>query len=325
MDLLIIEPLEAEVMQWLESRYFVQFAPGLASDPLQFRKRLHKVRALVVPPAVTIDASVLKDAPLLRAIGRVSAGVEDIDFNACRRAGVEVVRGLAATAQAEAEFMVGALISLLRRVPVAGTDGSLVGRELGGLTVGLIGLAPAAKLMVKMLAAFGSRVIAYDPALHATDRLFSRLNIEPVGLRELLERADAVCVQLSYYSRYQGLLGYRLLPFCKQDQVIVSITHSALFDEVSLAEALRSGRVSAAWLDSVEPGLLDEGRPLHGIENLQATPRVASTTRESRLRSSWAVARRIDEVLSASSYVAQAFRETVPDGSIDLATLPVLR
>jgi hypothetical protein len=116
--------------------------------------------------------------------------------------------------------------------------------------------------------------------------------------RGLLGTSDAVCVQLNYFSRYHGLLGERFLPFCKPDQVIVSIAHSGLFDEQALAAALIGGRIAAAWLDSLEPGALDEGRPLAGMDTLQITPRVDSTTRESRLRSAWAVARRIDELLT---------------------------
>jgi D-3-phosphoglycerate dehydrogenase / 2-oxoglutarate reductase len=322
MDLLIVEPLEAEVMQWLEARYALRYAPELAGDPRGFRQALYNVRALIVPPAVAIDAQALHYAPVLRAVGRVSAGAENIDLDACARARVEVVRGLTATAQAEAEFMIGALLSLLRRVPIVGSDGMLVGRELGAATVGLIGMAPAARSMAQMLAGFGSKMVGYDPALHASDGVFERWRVKPLGLRELLEQSDAVCVQLSYFSRYHGLLGERFLPFSKPNQVIVSIAHSGLFDEASLAAVLSSGRVAAAWLDSLEPGALDEGRPLHGIENLQITPRVASTTQESRLRSAWAVAKRIDEMLGAAPTATPAFKETAPGEPADLATEP---
>ncbi len=323
MDLLIIEPLEAEVMQWLQARYALRYAPELAGDPRALRQALYNVRAMIVPPSVKIDAQTLHYAPVLRAVGRVSAGAENIDVDACARARVEVVRGLNATAPAEAEFMIGALLSMLRRVPVVGSDGMLVGRELGAATVGLVGMAPAARSMGQMLAGFGSRMLGYDPALHASDSIFERWQVKPVGLRELLEQSDAVCVQLNYFSRYHGLLGERFLPFCKPNQVIVSIAHSGLFDEAALAEALTSGRVAAAWLDSLEPGALDEGRPLYGIENLQITPRVASTTRESRLRSTWAVVARIDELLGVMPTAARAFRATAPSVPFDLAAEPL--
>ena len=323
MDLLIIEPLEAEVMEWLGARYALRYAPELADDPRAFRQALYNVRSMIVPPSVTLDAQALHYAPVLRAVGRVSAGAENIDLDACARARIEVVRGLTATAQAEAEFMIGALLSMLRRVPVVGSDGMLVGRELGAATVGLIGMAPAARSMAKMLAGFGSKIVGYDPSLHASDTLFERWRVRPLGLREVLEQSDAVCVQLSYFSRYHGLLGERFLPFCKPNQVMVSIAHSGLFDEAALAQALTGGPLSAAWLDSLEPGALDEGRPLFGMANLQITPRVASTTRESRLRSAWAVVKRIDELLSVAANPQRVFRMTTPSAPTDLAAEPL--
>ena len=298
MDLLIAESLEPEVISWLEMRHSVRYAPHLARDPRTFRQGLYDVRALIIPPGLALDALTLQQAPMLRAVGRVSAGAENIDLDACARAGVEVVRSLTATAQAEAEFMVHAMLSLLRRFPVIGADGNLAGRELSGSTVGVVGMSAAARSMAQLLAGFDVRMVGYDPALHQSDGVWERWRIVPLGLRELLQQADAVCVQLPYFNRYRGLLGERLLPHCKPRQVIVSVSHSALFDEVALADALANQRIAAVWLDSVEPGLLEPGRPLHGLEALQVSPRVAGTTCESHLRSAWAVAKRIDQLLA---------------------------
>jgi phosphoglycerate dehydrogenase-like enzyme len=319
MDVLIVEPLEAEVMQWLSERHFVRYAPELAHEPRALRQALFNVRALIIPPSVALDTTALHYAPLLRAVGRVSAGAENIDLEACARANVEVVRSLTATSLAEAEFMIGALLAMLRRVPVVGSDGLLVGRELGACTVGLVGMAPAARTMVQLLAGFGSRVVGYDPSMHASDGLWARWRVEPLGLQQLLEESDAVCVQLAYFSRYQGLLGDRFLTYCKPNQVLVSLSHSALFDETALADALGTGRIAAAWFDSMEPGALEPGRPLHDVDSLQITPRVASTTRESRVRAAWAVAKRIDELLATVPASQREFRSTGPGAEADLA------
>src|SRR5690242_18891616 len=98
-----------------------------------------------------------------------------------------------------------------------------------------------------------------------------------MSLRKLLMQSDAVCVQLNYFSRYHGLLVDRCVPFSKPHQGLVNTAHFGMFDETALAAALTSRRMVAAWLVSMEPGALDEGRPLHGIETLQVTPRVAAT------------------------------------------------
>lgn len=320
MDVLIVEPLDPEVMHWLVARHAVRYAPDLARDPRALRQALYNVRSMIIPPSVALDGEALHHAPVLRAVGRLSSGAENIDLDACARAGVEVVRPANASAAAEAEFMIGALLQMLRRVPVVNAEGLLVGRELGGSTVGLIGMSPAARPLAQLLGAFGARVIGYDPGLHASDGLWSRWKVEPVGLRELMEQSEAACVMLTYFTRYHGLLGERFLPFCRPNQVLVSIAPSSLFDEAALAEVLGSGRMAAAWFDSLEPGMLEPGRPLHDIDTLQITPRVASTTRESRVRSAWSVARRIDELLSQPA-ARPEFRSTdvAPDEPLDLA------
>lgn len=318
MDVLIVEPLEPEVMQWLGERHSVRYSPELAREPRALRQALFNVRALIIPPSVALDAQVLHYAPVLRAVGRLSAGSENIDLDACGRAGVEVVRSVTASAVAEAEFMVGALLAMFRRVPVLSPEGLLVGRELGGATIGLIGMVPAARSLAQLLNAFGSRVIGYDPAVHASDSVWNRWRVEPVPLRELMEQSDGVCVQLTYFTRYQGLIGERFLPHCKPNQVLVSVAHSNLFDEAALADVLGTGRMAAAWFDSLEPGALDAGRPLAEIQTLQVTPRVASTTRESRARAAWAVARRIDELLGSDTTPQRAEFKPTSDVPLDL-------
>jgi D-3-phosphoglycerate dehydrogenase / 2-oxoglutarate reductase len=318
MDLLIVDTLEADVVEWLGLRHSIRHAPELAYEPREFRRALYDVRAAIVPASATIDAETLDFAPVLRAIGRVSAGAESIDLAMCERRGIEVVRSLTASARAEAEFMIGAVLSLLRRVPVRGADGAVAGRELGGATIGLVGMPPAARSIAQLLSGFGATIIGYDPALHASDSVWPLWQVAPAGLRELVERSDVMCVQLAYFSRYQGLLGDRFLRHCKPNQVLVSTAHSGLFDETALAAALTSGRIAAAWLDSLEPGLLDPERPLHGIDTLQVTPRIAATTHESRQRSAWAVARRIDELLDFVPRTASDFTRTIPGGLADL-------
>jgi phosphoglycerate dehydrogenase-like enzyme len=324
MDLMIVEPLDPDVVQWLEVRHQVRQASGLAHEPIALRKSLATTRAIVVPPSVAVDEALLRAAPRLRAVGRLSAGAENVDVEACARAGVEIVRPGNASAAAEAEFAIGALLQLLRRVPVVNAEGLLVGRELGGAQVGLVGMSPAARPLAKLLSAFGAQVAGYDPALHAFDPLWAGWGVRALPLRELFEQCDAVCVLLSYFTRYRGLIGERFLAGAKADQVLVSLTHSTVFDETALADALHSGRLSAAWFDSLEPGALDIGRPLHRVQNLQVTPRVASTTRESRLRAAWAVARRIDEILASPPPRADFtdFRTTASTDVVDLADDP---
>jgi phosphoglycerate dehydrogenase-like enzyme len=323
MDVLILEPLHADVLQWLSARHAVHYAPELAGDVHGFRERLASARSVIIQPSVALDGPTLRRAPRLRIVGRLSVGAENIDLDACARAGIEVVRPASASAAAEAEFVVGALLQMLRRVPVLNDEGLLVGRELGGTVVGIVGVTPAVKPLVQLLAAFGARALGYDPGVHASDAIWSRAGIEPVGLRDLVAASDAVVVLLGFFPRYVGLFGERLLAEAKPDQVLVSLSHSNLFDEAALARALTDGPLAAAWFDSMEPGALDPGRPLRHVDTLQVTPRVAGTTLQSRVRSAWAVARRIDELLIGVSASGRGeFRPTAPDELSDLGDAP---
>ena len=277
-------------------------------------RRKH-VGSLVVVDGQNVPVGIITDRDL--AIEVLAQGLDPLTLTVG-----EVMTTPVAVAQ-EDENVIDALARLrergVRRLPVVNAEGLLVGRELGGSTVGLIGMTPAARPLAQLLGAFGARVIGYDPAVHSTDALWHRWKVEPVGLRELLEESEAVSVMLSYFSRYHGLLGERFLPFCRPNQVLVSIAPSSVFDEASLAEALGTGRMAAAWFDSLEPGMLEPGRPLHDIDTLQITPRVASTTRESRVRSAWGVARRIDELLTLPA-TRPGLRGPAPtDDPLDLA------
>lgn len=322
MDVLIVEPLDPAVLNWLAARHAVQYAPELGQQPLAFREALAWVRSVIIPPSVALDAATLQRAPQLRIVGRLSVGAENIDIEACARAGIEVVRPASASAVSEAEFVIGALLQMLRRVPIFSDDGLLVGRELNGLTVGIVGLTSTVKPLQTLLRAFGTRIVGYDPGVHVSDPVWERSGIEPVGLRDLLHGSDAVAVLMSYYPRYSGLFGERLLVECKHNQVLVSLAQSSLFDEAALAQALREGPLAAAWLDSLEPGALDPGRPLRHVDTLQVTPRVGATTLQSRIRSAWAVARRIDELLMTVPVPRRSFRPTLPGEFADLEDGP---
>jgi phosphoglycerate dehydrogenase-like enzyme len=307
MDVLIVEPLDPEALHWLDARHPVLVAPQLERDPIGLRQALEHARAAIVPSSVALDAHLLDHAPLLRAVGRLSLGVENLDVDAFGRAGIEIVRPGASGANAEAEFAIGAMLQLLRRVPVRGSDGALVGRELGGATVGLVGVPPAAQPLATLLRAFGARVEGYDPSIHASDPLWAKWKIDAVGLGELLQHADVLCVLLGYFPRYRGLLGERFLGACKPNQVLVCLTQSNVFDEAALADALQSRRMLGAWFDAMDPSLLDADRPLHRVRNrLQITERLAGTTLQARARGAWSVVRRIDEILAADSPTPRA-------------------
>ncbi|KQT14388.1 NAD(P)-dependent oxidoreductase [Ramlibacter sp. Leaf400] len=303
MDILLVERVVPEALGWLQERHAVESRPELAADPSALRKSLYKAQAVVLPRKVVVTREFLDFAPRLQAIARMHGGTDNTDLEACRDRGVRVIQATTASVRSNAEYLLGGLLMLFRRGIGAALNGDRhaelrLGRELNGSVIGVLGLAPTAHTLAGMLHALGAKLIGYDPAVHHTAPIWSRLNIQPVGLQELLAHSDAVSVQVMYASRYRNFINEKLLAHCRPGQVWVGISRSQLFEAEALARALRDGRIEAALLDGADAGFAARGTPLHECPNLFLTPRLGSQTREAQLRASWYVAHRIHETLS---------------------------
>lgn len=304
MNILLLDLMAPEAVTWLERRYSVQFRPELALDLVALRKEAYKTRAIVFPGETIVTRELLDFLPKLKAVGRLHAGMDNTDLDTCRERGIKVVHTGSTDVRSNAEYLLGSLLLLYRRsllLTLMGSRhaGALLGRELHGSTVGILGLAPAAQMLAGMLSALGVQLIGYDPAVHHTAPIWERLQIQPLALPELMRRADAVSVQMLDATRFKGFVNDRLLAACKPNQLWVGLSRSALFDEAALAAALADGRIEACILDSAEASFPGETSPLKGLKNLLITPRLGSHTREARLRSSLYLAHRIDEAITA--------------------------
>ncbi|MDO5623500.1 MAG: NAD(P)-dependent oxidoreductase [Pseudomonadota bacterium] len=302
MDILLLEDLAPDARQWLADRHAVHYRPELMGDMTALRSHLYKADALVVPPGLMVNAQLLDFAPRLVALGRIHDGTENVDFEACQRRRVRVIQASSATVRASAEYLLSALLALFRQGVRQRGDGDVrslrrPGREINDSVIALLGLSPPAHMLATMLVPLGARVVGYDPAVHRSAELWRRLGVQPMGLTEMLEVADAVSMQLVYASRYRGLLGDRVLSACKFGQMWSSISRPSLFELPALAQVLRTRRISALMMDSDDESLSAPDMPLANLTNVRITPRLAPFTHESVLRGSWYLADRIHETL----------------------------
>ena len=323
MDILLLERLAPEALAWLKARHSVEILPDLATDSSAFRKAVYDAQAVVLPRKAVVTKAFLDLAPSLKAVARMHASTDNTDLEACRERGVRVIQATTANVRSNAEYLLASLLLLFRR----GIGSSLmgdrhaevqIGRELNNSVVGIFGLAPTAHTLAVLLHALGAKLIGYDPAVHHTSQIWSRLHVQPVSLQDMMAHADAISLQVIYASRYQGFINDKVLAPCKPGQIWVGISRSQLFDSQALARALVDGRIQACMLDGAEVGFASRGTPLHDLDNLFLTPRVGSHTRESLLRASWYVAHRMAETLAASSFIA----EYAPSGTMGLDQTP---
>ena len=303
MTILLLERLVPGALAWLEERHPVQNRVELANDTSAIRKAIYKSSAVVLPRKVALTRELLDFAPLLKVVGRLQAGTDNTDLEACRERKIRVIQATTANVRANAEYLLASLLLLYRRgigATLAGDPHSEIrlGRELHGSVVGIFGLAPTAHTLALSLHALGARLLGYDPAVHSTAPIWARLQIQPVTLQEMLQQSDAISVQVMFASRYQGFINDTMLANCKRGQIWVGISRTHLFDPAALARALTDGRIEAAMLDGGQTTFASKGSPLHQISNLFLTPRIGSFTFETRERASWYVAHRLHEALT---------------------------
>lgn len=293
-------------MAWLESRHQIEYRPDLIDDARALRHASYKARAVVLPRKVLVTREFLDFSPKLTAVARLHVGTDNTDLEACAERRVRVIQSSNANVRANAEFLLSGLLLLNRRGVISTLQGKppteiQMGRELNGSTVGLLGLAATAHTLAVLLNATGARLIGYDPAVHYSSPIWQQLRVQPVSLLELMSTADSISVQMLYASRFKNFINDKMLSACKQGQVWVGTSRSAVFDEAAMAAALKDGRIDACMLDGAETSFARPGSPLHNAPNLFLTPRLGSNTREARVRASWYVAHRLHDTLGERS------------------------
>jgi D-3-phosphoglycerate dehydrogenase len=291
----------------------VLVADGLTDDALAQLRQVSEVvegsldsiagaDALVVRGRSLVSAEVVDAGrPRLRVIGRAGVGVDNIDLEAARRAGVVVVHAPLAATLSVAEHTLALMFALARGVPAADASlrrgewrkSEIQGRELFDKTLGLIGAGRIGRAVAQRASALGLRVLAHDPLVPA--ETIRQAGAQPVELSRLLEESDYVSLHLPLEESTRGLIGRAELARMKNGARLISTSRGGILDEVALLEALESGRLAGAALDVFEqepPG----ASPLVQHPAVIVTPHIAAQTVEAQARASADI---VAEVLAA--------------------------
>ncbi|MDP3548144.1 MAG: NAD(P)-dependent oxidoreductase, partial [Phreatobacter sp.] len=252
-----------------------------------------------------VRGDLLSAGAKLEAIGRLGVGLDNIDVEACKARGIAVLPATGANDVAVAEWAIATILVLLRGAYFA-TDAvaagtwpreRLMGREIHGKVLGLVGFGAIARETAIRARAMGMSIIAADPFVKADDPAWERIGARSVDLATLLAEADAVSLHVPLTAETRDLIDAERLRAMKPDAVIVNAARGGVIDEAALAEALKAGDIAAAALDvfNVEP--LKAGSPLAGCPNLILTPHIAGVTVESNVRVSSVTAANVRRVL----------------------------
>jgi D-3-phosphoglycerate dehydrogenase len=260
------------------------------------------VHAVIVRSRTRLNASQIAGAsPPLVVIGRAGVGVDNIDLNAARRAGVVVVNAPQAAIDAVAEHALALMLSLARRIPQA--DASMKkgewlkagwqGSELAGKTLGLVGFGRIGRALGARAAALGMHVVAHDPFL--PEDVIRKGGAEPRLLDTLLAEADYVSLHVPLDDATRRMIGRAAFSRMKAGARLICTARGGVVDEGALREALESGRLAGAALDvfaDEPPGV----SPLVAHPAVIATPHIGAQTAEAQRRAAVDIA---FEVLAA--------------------------
>jgi D-3-phosphoglycerate dehydrogenase/(S)-sulfolactate dehydrogenase len=309
--ILISEDVWGTPFQKLEGSFPITRNDDLWSNPEELKASLKDATALVVRNRTKVTAEIIAAAPKLKVIARAGVGLDNIDIKAADAAGVVVVAGLGANAVSVGELTLGLALALLRNVPghdVATRDGGWVrtpGRELSGLTWGLLGCGATGLATAKLLQGFGCSVIGYDPFAKNLS------NIELTTFEEVLKRSDVVSIHMPSTAETNGSINATSLALMKPDAVIVNVGRGEVINEADLMAALKAKTIAGAALDvrAQEPPVKGE---MEQISNLILTPHVAGITKESQLRINQILTSNIELVLNSkpATHAVGALKES---------------
>jgi D-3-phosphoglycerate dehydrogenase len=229
----------------------------------------------------------LARCPELLAVCSAGAGYDVIDVEACTAAGVIVCNNSGPGAEAVAEHALGFMLALCKKIALAdrlvrreriADRSGLVGRELRGKTLGIVGLGAIGRRLVELCRPFEMAVLACDPYLSA-DQVRER-GARKVELDELLRSADFVLANCPLTPETEGLFGRDEFSRMKPSAFFLSTARGRVHDERALLEALEKGRIAGAALDVFHQEPPSPDHPLLALDSVIATPHIAGITAE---------------------------------------------
>ncbi|NDP41458.1 MAG: hydroxyacid dehydrogenase [Aromatoleum sp.] len=307
MRVLITEFMDEAAVASLAARYATHYDKDLVDRRDELIAAIDAADALIVRNRTQVDAELLAAAPKLSVVGRLGVGLDNIDVDACRARGIEVIPATGANALAVAEYVIGSAMLLLRgayQSTPAVAEGKWPrgplsnGREIAGKTLGVVGFGGIGRLAAQLARGLSMRVIGYDPRLPASSPLWADESAVPRTLAEVLAEADVITLHVPLTPTTRNLIDAARLSTMKRDAILINTARGGVVDEAALAAALKSGALGGAALDVFDREPLPAGSPLAGCPNLLLTPHIAGVSREANARVSTMIADRVAAHLS---------------------------
>jgi len=260
----------AEIDLWLEPR-------PLPHDELV--RRIRDAEGVLSMLTDRLDAATIAAAPTLRAISNLAVGVDNIDLGAATLRGIAVGHTPGVLTETTAELAFALMMAVARRIVEAAeyvtaakwvtwSPDILVGRDLNGATLGIVGFGAIGQAVAQRAAGFGMRVLYTSRG----ESKAHKIDASRVTLDELLRQSDFVSLHVPLTPETRGLVGARELALMKPDAILINTARGEIVNQTALIEALRRGRLRGAGLDVTSPEPINVDDPLPQMADLVVTP-----------------------------------------------------
>lgn len=307
----------------------LDYRPGLSGAGLH--EGVAQADALITRSGTPITEDLLAHSHRLKVVGRAGVGLDNVDVPACTRRGVLVINAPTANILSATEHTMAMLLSLCRNIPGANASvragewkrSKFMGVELGGKTLGVIGLGRIGGRVATRARAFGMRILAYDP--YITEGAAEKVGADLVSLDALLAEADVITVHTPLTEETRGIVGAGEMARMKNGVILINCARGGIYEERALADALAAGKVAGAAVDVYvdEPPTPDH--PLLSAPNVILTPHIGANTIEAQDRVAVQTSEMVIDALRGSIFVSavnlpfEGLAETESSALINLA------
>ncbi len=278
--------LAAPALALLDGYEVVYAGKAPTEDDIVALCRRHDPVAIIVRYG-KVGAAAMAAAPSLKVISKHGSGTDTIDKTAAAARGIQVVAAVGANAAAVAEHALALLLACAKSV-VALNERMHAGHwdkathksvELEGRTVGLVGLGAIGLRFARMADAMGMRVIGFDPFAKNLPAY-----VQPVDLATIWRESDAISLHCPLTADNAKLLNAQTLAACRKGVIVVNTARGGLVDEAALLEAVRSGQVASAGLDSFAVEPMTAPHPFHGEPRITLSPHIGGVTADAYVK-----------------------------------------
>jgi D-3-phosphoglycerate dehydrogenase len=291
MNITCIEPLgiSEETFKKLQSEFITSghkftYYMDRNENEEELAKRM-KDSDIVIISNIRLSANVMRQCERLKMLSVAFTGLDHIDLDYCKSHNIEVRNAAGYSTTGVSELAIGLMIDVMRKITEmdgtirkGGARGTFLGRELKGKTVGVVGTGAIGTATIKLLLAFGCKVIAYSRTKRDN---IEALGVEYCALDELMRRSDIVTLHVPMNNETHHLVSAEMIALMKPTAILINTARGNVVDIDALAAALKTGKIAGAGVDVYEKEPpLPSNHPLIDAPNCVAVPHIAYATRE---------------------------------------------